>query len=88
MNRGVGMLEGGASQRHVARQLGVLQSVVARMWSRYEMNGDVSPRYRGRRQRATSQTRDRLIVVQAQRHRFMNATALQNDLQNASGVRF
>ncbi|KAH3726062.1 hypothetical protein DPMN_051917 [Dreissena polymorpha] len=37
MNRGVGMLEEGASQRHMARQLGVSQSVVARMWSCYQM---------------------------------------------------
>ena len=65
MNRGVGMLEVGASQRHVARQLGVSQSVVARMWSRYQMHGDVIPRYRGGRQRATTQAQDRFIVVQA-----------------------
>ena len=87
MNRGVGMLEVGASQRHVARQLGVLQRVVARMWSRYIMHSDVILRYRGSRQRATTQAQDRFIVVQARRHRFMNATALQNDLQNASGAR-
>jgi len=81
------MLEGGASQRHVARQLGFYQSVVARMWSRYQMHGDVIPRYMGGRQRATTQAQDRFIVVQDRRHRFMNATALQNELQNASGVR-
>ena len=51
------------------------------------MHGDVIPRYSGGRQRATTQAQDRFIVVQARRHRFMNATGLQNDLQNASGVR-
>ncbi len=81
------MLEGGASQRHVARQLVVSQSVVARMWSRYQMHGDVIPRYRGGRQRATTQAQDCFIVVQARRHRYMNATAFQDELQNASGVR-
>ena len=31
MNRGIGMLEAGLSQREVARVLGVSQSVVSRM---------------------------------------------------------
>ncbi|KAH3749979.1 hypothetical protein DPMN_184495 [Dreissena polymorpha] len=56
------------------------------MWSRYQMHGDVIPIYRVGRQRATTQAQDRFIVVQARRHRFMNATVLQNDLLNASGV--
>ena len=35
MNRGIGMLEAGLSQREeVARVLGVSQSVVSRMWTR------------------------------------------------------
>ncbi|KAH3859681.1 hypothetical protein DPMN_102501 [Dreissena polymorpha] len=59
------MLEGGASQRHMARQLGVSQSIVARMWSRYQMHGDVITRYRGGHQRATTQAQDCFIKVQA-----------------------
>ncbi|KAH3821286.1 hypothetical protein DPMN_123049 [Dreissena polymorpha] len=87
MNRGVGMLEGGKSQRHVARQPGVPQSVVARIWSRYQMHVYVIPRYKGGRRRATTQAQHRFIVVLDRHHRFMNAMALQNDLHNASGVR-
>ena len=34
MNRGIGMLRSGLSQRHVANVLGVSQSVVSRMWNR------------------------------------------------------
>ena len=33
MNRGIGMLHSGLSQRHVANVLGVSQSVVSRMWN-------------------------------------------------------
>ena len=72
----------------MARQLGVSQSVVARMWSRYQMHGDVIPRYRGGRQRATTEAQDRFIVVQARRHRFMNATALQNEYRMHQGFGF
>ncbi|KAH3839839.1 hypothetical protein DPMN_113276 [Dreissena polymorpha] len=88
MNRGVGLLEVGASQRHVPRKLGVSQSVVARMWSRYQMNGNVISRYRGGRQRATTQAQDRFIVVQARRHRFMNATALKMTCRMHQGFEF
>ena len=35
MNRGIGMLHSGLSQRHVANVLGVSQSVVSRMWNRF-----------------------------------------------------
>ena len=35
MNRGIGMLHSGLSQRHVANVLGVSQSVVSRMWNQF-----------------------------------------------------
>ena len=41
MNRGIGMLEDGLSQREVARVLGVSQSVVSRMWTRFHLTGNV-----------------------------------------------
>ena len=41
MNRGIGMLHSGLSQRHVANVLGVSQSVVSRMWNRFIMTGNV-----------------------------------------------
>ena len=41
MNRGIGMLDSGLSQRHVANVLGVSQSVVSRMWNRFITTGNV-----------------------------------------------
>ena len=41
MNRGIGMLHSGLSQRHVANILGVSQSVVSRMWNRFITTGNV-----------------------------------------------
>ena len=41
MNKGIGMLHSGLSQRHVANVLGVSQSVVSRMWNRFITTGNV-----------------------------------------------
>ena len=84
MNSGLGMLEAGASQRHVEHQLGVSQSVVAKLWNRFQIRGNVIHRHGGDYQTITTQTEDRFIVKQARRHRCMSATALQNDIQNAT----
>ena len=40
----------------------------------------------GGRQRPTTPTQDRFLVVQARRHPFVNATTLRNELRNAVGV--
>ena len=91
MNRGIGMLHSGLSQRHVANVLGVLQSVVSRMWNRFITTGNVRHLHAGGggggRERSTNEVQDRFLVVQARRHRFDNATTLRRDFQNATGVR-
>jgi len=84
---GVGVLAGGCSQPQVARVLGVSQSVVSRMWNRYQTYCDLTHRHGGGRQRATTQAKDRCFVIQARRQRFMNATTLRNNVENATGVR-
>ena len=87
MNRGIGMLHSGLSQRHVANVLGVSQSVVSRMWNRFITTGNVRHLHAGGRERSTNEVQDRFLVVQARRHRFDNATMLRRDFQNATGVR-
>ena len=86
MNRGIGMLHSGLSQRHVANVLGVSQSVVSRMWNRFITTGKVRQLHAGGRERSTNEVQDRFLVVQARRHRFDNATMLRMDFQNATGV--
>ena len=87
MNRGIGMLHSGLSQRHVANVLGVSQSVVSRMWNRFITTGNVRHLHAGGRERSTNEVQDRFLVVQARRHRSDNATTLRRDFQNATGVR-
>ena len=84
MNRGIGMLHSGLSQRHVANVLGVSQSVVSRMWNRFITTGNVRHLHAGGRERSTNEVQDRFLVVQARRHRFDNATTLRRDFQNAT----
>ena len=87
MNRGIGMLHSGLSQRHVANVLGVAKSIVSRMWNRFITTGNVRHLHAGGRERSTNEVQDRFLVVQARRHRFDNATTLRRDFQNATGVR-
>ena len=84
MNRGIGTLHSGLSQRHVANVLGVSQSVVSRMWNRFITTGNVRHLHAGGggggggggRERSANEVQDRFLVVQARRHRFDNATTL------------
>ena len=75
MNRGIGMLHSGLSQRHVTNVPGVSQSVVSRMWNRFITTGNVRHLHAGGRERSTNEVR------------FDNATTLRRDFQNATGVR-
>ena len=86
MNRGIGMLEAGLSQREVACVLGVSQSVVSRMWTRIHLTGNVMHQHAGGREHSTTRAQDQFIALQAWRHRFNNAT-LRSELQKATGVR-
>ena len=80
------MLDAGLSQRKVARVLGVSQSVVSRMWTRFHLTGNVMHQHAGGRERSKTRAQDRFIALQARRHRFNNATTLRSELQNATGV--
>ena len=90
MNRGVGMIEAGLSQRHVAGVLVVLQSTVARTWERFrttEISGiGMVVVVRGSHLGIKTDLHV-FSLFKARRQCFVTATALQNDLQNATGVR-
>ena len=70
MNRGIGMLHSGLSQRHVANVLGVSQTVVSRMWNRFITIGNVRHLHAGGRERSTNEVQGRFLVVQARRHQL------------------
>ena len=81
------MLEAGLSQREVARVLGVSQSVVSRMLTRFHLTGNLMHQHAGGRERSTTQAQDRFIALEALHHGFNSATTLHSKLQNATGVR-
>ena len=87
MNRGVGMLESGVSQRRVAGILNMSQSVVSRMWNRHLTHGNPSHRHGGGRDRATTERQDRFLLIQSRRQRSLNATRLNNEFRNGIRVR-
>ena len=66
---------------------GVSKSTVARMWVPFRTQGNVRYRHGGGREKVTTQLEDCFSVFQAQLQGFVKAIALQNDLQNANGVR-
>ena len=53
MNRDIGMLGAWLLQRAVARVLGVSQSVVSRMWTRFHLTGNVMHQHAGGCERST-----------------------------------
>lgn len=53
MLRAVGMLQTGFSQRQVAVELETSQSVIGRLWSRYQETGIFNERHEGPRRKTT-----------------------------------
>lgn len=87
MNKGIGLLQAGLSQRDIARRLDGSQSVLGRMRHCCQSHGNVLCRQEGSCTRSTTLSQDRYIVVQTHRNCFQNAFILRNEFQNASGVR-
>ena len=84
---GIGMLQTESRQVDVARNLNVSQSVVSRLWNRYQNFRRVADLPRTGRPRVTTRRQDQLLVTQALRTRTLNATQLQQQLQQTTGIR-
>ena len=87
MNSGVGKLESDVFQRLVAGILNVSQSVIFRMWNSHLTHRDPSHRYGGERDRTTTLRLGRFLLIQSRHQRFHNATSLNNEFRNGTGVR-
>ncbi|KFM70818.1 Transposable element Tcb2 transposase, partial [Stegodyphus mimosarum] len=84
----VGMLESGRSQTEVSRILNVNQSVISRLWQRFQRTGDsVTRRPVSGRPRVTTPRQDRYLVISARRQRGSTAIALGSALTVATGIR-
>ena len=85
--RAIAWLQGGNTQRNVAVRLGVSQSVVGRLWQRFQATNSVRNRPRSGRPRSTTNREDRYITNMALRQRTTTARRLRDNLRTATGTR-
>ena len=82
--RAIGMLKAGQTQRNVAGQFNVSQSVISRTWNRYNQTRTVRERQRSGRPRCTTARPDRYFGNLAKRQRFHSAVRLIYDFRQAT----
>ena len=82
--RAIAWLQGGNTQRNVAVRLGVSQSVVGRLWQRFQATNSVRNRPRSGRPRSTTNRDDRYITNMALRQRTTTARRLRDNLRTAT----
>ncbi|GFU61195.1 uncharacterized protein TNCV_1071421 [Trichonephila clavipes] len=80
----IGRLEWGRTQLEVSEELGIAQSVIYKLWQRFQDDSDVSRCYRtGRRPQVTTPNEDRYLAVTAKKkkHRAQHQTCHVSSLQ-------
>ncbi|GFS61004.1 transposable element Tcb1 transposase [Trichonephila clavipes] len=72
----------------VSEELGIIQSVISRLWQRFQDDGNVSRCYSTGRLRVTTSNEDRYIylAVTAKRNRRSTASDLSRQLSSATGT--
>ncbi|GFY15808.1 HTH_Tnp_Tc3_2 domain-containing protein [Trichonephila clavipes] len=81
-------LECGRTQLEVSEELGIAQSVISRLWQRFQDDGNVSRRYGTGRSRVTTPNEDRYIylVITAKSNRRSTASDLSRQLSSATAT--
>ncbi|GBN92789.1 hypothetical protein AVEN_15054-1 [Araneus ventricosus] len=82
----IGRLECGRTQLEVSEELGIAQSVISRLWQRFQDDGNVSRCYSTGRSRVTTPNEDRYLAVTAKRNRRSTASDLSRQLSSATGT--
>ncbi|GFX48207.1 transposable element Tcb2 transposase [Trichonephila clavipes] len=82
--RVIGRLECGRTQLEVSEELGIAQSVISRLWQRFQDDGNVSRCYSTGRPRVTTPNEDRYFAVTAKRNRRSATSDLFRQLSSAT----
>ncbi|GBM87009.1 hypothetical protein AVEN_102396-1 [Araneus ventricosus] len=82
----IGRLDCGRTQLEVSEELGIAQSVISRLWQRFQDDGNVSRCYSTGRLRVTTPNEDRYLAVTAKRNRRSTASDLPRQLSSATGT--
>ncbi|GFW74831.1 transposable element Tcb1 transposase [Trichonephila clavipes] len=82
----IGRLECGRTQLEVSEKLGIAQSVISRLWQRFQEDGNVSRCHSIDRPRFTTPNEDRYLAVTAKRNRRSTASDMSRHLSSATGT--
>ncbi|GFV95418.1 transposable element Tcb1 transposase [Trichonephila clavipes] len=84
----IGQLECGRAQLVVSEELRIAQSVISRLWQRFQDDGNVSRCYSTVRPRVTTPNEDRYIylAVTSKRNRRSTASDLSRQLSSSTGT--
>ncbi|GFY36098.1 transposable element Tc3 transposase [Trichonephila clavipes] len=82
----IGRLQCGRTQLEVSEELGIAQSVISRLWQRFQDYGNVSRCYSTGRPRVTTLNESRYLAVTAKRSRRSTASDLSCQLSSATGT--
>ncbi|GFU86185.1 HTH_Tnp_Tc3_2 domain-containing protein [Trichonephila clavipes] len=82
----IGRLECGRIQLEVSEELGIAQSVISRLWQRFQNDGNVSRCYSTSCRGVTTPNEDWYWAVTAKRSRQSTASDLSRQLSSATGT--
>ncbi|GFT43658.1 transposable element Tcb2 transposase [Trichonephila clavipes] len=87
-SRIIGRLESGRTKLEVSEERGIAQSVISRLWERFQDDGIGNRCYSTGRPRVTTPNEDRYIylAVTAKRNRRSTASELSSQLSSATGT--
>ncbi|GFX94287.1 transposable element Tcb1 transposase [Trichonephila clavipes] len=81
-----GGLLSGSQLSLISKELGITQSVVSRLWQRFQDDGNVSRCYSTGRPRVTTPNEDQYLAVTAKRNRRSTTSDLSRQLSSATGT--
>ncbi|GFV98417.1 transposable element Tcb1 transposase [Trichonephila clavipes] len=81
-----GYARNGGKELEVSEELGIAQSVISRIWQRFQDDGNVSRYYNTGRPQVTAPNEDQYLGVTAKRNRRSTASDLSRQLSSTTGT--